>query len=295
MSRNTPEATCSPHPSPVAGATGGHRLRPVGYAVTGTATSRRVTWVGTSWKMNKTITETQAYCARLGQAELPENVQAFILPPLTALAVARAALPADAPVLLGAQNAHWAEHGAWTGEVSMRMVRDAGATFVEIGHSERRQHFAESDEVVARKVEAALAHELTPLLCVGEPMQARAAGRAEEFILAQLDSAVSRIPRQRVADIMVAYEPIWAIGVGGTPATAGDVESVVSALSARLRELTGGAGCRALLYGGGVDLDNAADLLGLPLLDGLFVGRAAWHVDGLLALLEIGAKRAVAG
>ena len=263
--------------------------------MTGADTSHRLTWVGTSWKMNKTIAETQAYCTRLAQAALPENVQAFIMPPLTALAAARAALPAEAPVLLGAQNAHWAEHGAWTGEVSMRMVRDAGATLVEIGHSERRQHFADSDDVVARKVESALVHGLTPLLCVGEPMPVRAAGEAESFLLAQLDSAVSRIPRQRVADIIVAFEPIWAIGVGGTPATAGDVASGVSALSARLNELTGGAGCRALLYGGGVDLDNAADLLSLPLLDGLFVGRAAWHVDGLLALLDIGAKRAIAG
>lgn len=259
--------------------------------MTDVTAGRRLTWVGTGWKMNKTIAETRAYCERLAAASLPPGVQVFILPPSTALATARATLPTDSPVLLGAQNAHWAESGAWTGEVSMGMVRDAGATLVEIGHSERRQHFAESDDMVARKVAAALANGLTPLLCVGEPLTERKSGEPEAFVVGQLESAVAHIPPERIADMIVAYEPVWAIGEGGLPATAADVESVVAALSARLGGLTGGAGCRALLYGGGVDLGNAADLLGLPLLDGLFVGRAAWNVDGLLALVDVGAQR----
>ncbi len=259
--------------------------------MTGTITGHRPTWVGTSWKMNKTVAETRDYCARLARTELPENVQAFILPPLTALAAARETLPLDSPVLLGAQNAHWAQPGAWTGEVSMGMVHEAGARLVEIGHSERRQHFAESDETVARKVAAALAHGLIPLLCVGEPTPVRRSGRAEAFVLAQLESAVAQIPARRVAEMVVAYEPIWAIGEDGVPATPDDIHPVVAALSARLTDLTGGAGCRALLYGGSVDPDNAGDLLGLSELDGLFVGRAAWHVDGLITLVEIGARR----
>jgi triosephosphate isomerase len=243
--------------------------------------------------MNKTIGETRAYCRRLTAAEFPPGVQPFVLPPLTALAAARDELPPNNPVLLGAQNAHWAEHGPWTGEVSMTMVGDAGAGMVEIGHSERRQHFAETDATVALKVEAALRHGLVPLLCVGEPGDIRAARKAEEHVVRQLDEGLARIPRDAVTGVLVAYEPVWAIGASGTPATPDEVAPVMTAVAARLAELTGGVGCRALLYGGGVDLGNAADLLALDSVDGLFVGRSAWAVEGLLALIDIAAASRV--
>jgi triosephosphate isomerase len=251
--------------------------------------SERATWVGTSWKMNKTIGETRAYCRRLAAATLPRRVQPFVLPPLTALAAAREELPPGGSVLLGAQNAHWAEHGAWTGEVSMAMVRDAGADLVEIGHSERRAHFGETDVTVALKVEAALRHGLVPLLCVGETAEVRAGGGAQEHVLHQLGEAVGRIPQADVSGILVAYEPVWAIGTAGTPATPDDVAPVMTALGAHLGELTAGVGCRGLLYGGGVDLRNAPDLLALTCVDGLFVGRSAWEVEGLLALVDVAA------
>lgn len=254
----------------------------------------RPTWVGTSWKMNKTIAETRAYCERLSTAALPANVQVFVLPPLTALAAARQTLATDSPVLLGAQNGHWHDHGAWTGEVSMPMLRDAGATLVEIGHSERREHFGETDETVGLKVEAALRHGLTPLLCIGEPQVIRAKGDAEEYVLRQIDAAVARLPRERITEVVVAYEPVWAIGATGTPATPEAVTPLMAALAARVAELTAGAGCRALLYGGGVSPDNAAALLALPNLDGLFVGRSAWNVDGLLGLVDIAARQRAA-
>lgn len=249
--------------------------------------SGRTAWVGTSWKMNKTIGETRAYCRRLAEAAFPAGVQPFVLPPLTALAAARDELPPTSPVLLGAQNAHWAEDGAWTGEVSMAMVRDAGAALVEIGHSERREHFGETDGTVALKVAAAVRHGLIPLLCVGESRSIRAGGAAEEYVVGQLDAAVSAIPADAVSGILVAYEPVWAIGESGTPATPDEVAPVMAALSARLSELTGAMGCRGLLYGGGVDLGNAPALLALDPVDGLFVGRSAWAVEGLLALVDV--------
>jgi triosephosphate isomerase len=250
----------------------------------------RTTWVGTSWKMNKTISEARAYCRRLAQADLPDGVLPFVMPPLTALAAARDELPSSSRVLLGAQNAHWAERGAWTGEVSMSMVADAGARLVEIGHSERREHFAETDETVSLKVEAALRHGLVPLLCVGEPGDIRAGGSPEKYVMRQLDAALARIPAPRVTEIVVAYEPVWAIGVAGTPATPDLVAPVMTALAERLAELTGGVGSRALLYGGGVSRDNAPALLELDHLDGLFVGRSAWEVEGLLDLIDLAAR-----
>jgi triosephosphate isomerase len=263
--------------------------------VTGAGAASGVVWIGTSWKMNKTIAETRAYCRTLAQASLPACVQAFVLPPFTSLAAARDELDAGSEVLLGAQNAHWAEHGAWTGEISMAMVRDAGGRLVELGHSERRENFGETDETVGLKVEAALRHGLTPLVCVGEPGAVRAAGAAEEYVLGQVDAAVARLSTAQVSDVIVAYEPVWAIGAGGTPATADDVAGVMSAVADRLSVLSDGAGCRALLYGGGVDLANAPELLRLPQLDGLFVGRAAWDVDGLLALVDLAAREQAGG
>ncbi len=261
-----------------------------GPTVTPQGGAARPTWIGTSWKMHKSIAETRAYCRRLREATLPPTVQPFVLPPLTALSAARDELGPLGPILLGAQNAHWADSGPWTGEVSMSMVGDAGAQLVEIGHSERREHFGETDQTVGRKVAAAFRHGLTPLVCVGEPRAVRDAGAALEYVLAQVDAAVAGVARSRISGMLVAYEPVWAIGVDGVPATPGLVGPVMSAMAARLRDLSDGAGCRALLYGGGVDTVNAAALLGLQQVDGLFVGRAAWHVDGLLALIAIAAR-----
>ncbi|MEV6981138.1 triose-phosphate isomerase [Sphaerisporangium sp. NPDC051017] len=255
-------------------------------------------WIGTSWKMNKTIGESREYARLLAEAlaetPLPDEVQPFILPAHTSLAAVRDQLGRDqlagAPVLLGAQNAHWAPEGAGTGEVSMRMVADAGAQLVEMGHSERREQFGETDETVARKARAAVDHGLLPLICVGEPGAVRTAGDAERFVTAQVRAALSRLQPEEIRQTLIAYEPVWAIGAGGTPATPEQVAPVMSRIAEEARRLGAGAGCRALLYGGGVDAGNAAALLRETPADGLFVGRAAWSVDGLLRLLAIGRR-----
>jgi len=249
-------------------------------------------WIGTSWKMNKTIPEALAYIDELLQTRVPEGVQAFLLPPHTALAAVRDRVPAGHSLMLGAQNAHWAAEGAGTGEVSMRMVQDAGAVLVEIGHSERRQHFGETDATVARKARAAVDQGLLPLICVGEPAAVREGGRAEEFVLAQVDAAVSLLSAEEIPDILIAYEPVWAIGETGRPATRAEVGPIMAAVSGRLAEHSTGRGCRALLYGGSVDPTNARALLADPHIDGLFVGRAAWTAAGLTALLALGGERA---
>jgi L-erythrulose 1-phosphate isomerase len=252
-------------------------------------------WIGTSWKMNKTLAEAGAFVDALASVQIPAGVQPFVLPPHTALAAVRARLAADSPVLLGAQNAHWAPEGAWTGEISMRMAADAGATLVEIGHSERREHFAETDDTVAAKTAAAIQHGLTPLICVGEPLAVRDAGEAEPFIAAQVRAALSRVSPGEIGGCLVAYEPIWAIGESGRPATEVEIAPVMAAISTTAADLADGGRLRALLYGGSVNLDNAAALLGDPHADGLFVGRAAWQPDGFIRLLEIAVRHVDGG
>jgi len=242
--------------------------------------------LGTSWKMTKTLAEAEAYVEELAEIEVPAELQLFVLPAHTALARVRDRLAPGSRIILGAQNAHWAEDGAFTGEVSMRMARDAGAELVEIGHSERRALFGETDETVAAKVRAALAHGVTPLVCVGEPRAVRDAGAAESFVVAQVLVALSGVPHDAEAGVVVAYEPVWSIGAGGTPATPADVAPVVTAVrEAVQRERPSLA--LAVLYGGSVDEHNAAELVEQVDLDGLFVGRAAWEAAGLARLSAI--------
>jgi len=245
-------------------------------------------WVGTSWKMNKTLAEAAAFVDALAGAEVPAGVQPFVLPAHTALAHVRDRLPAGSPVLLGAQNAHWGPEGAGTGEISMRMAADAGARLVEMGHSERRAEFGETDRTVALKAAAALAHGLSPLVCVGEPSEVRDAGGAVDFVAAQVRAALSGVDPADVGRVLVAYEPVWAIGEHGRPATQDQIAPVMALIAEVVAEAAGGGGSAlALLYGGGVHPDNAEELLTDPWTDGLFVGRAGWDVEGYLRLLQL--------
>ena len=237
--------------------------------------------------MNKTLGEAAAFVDELLDFTIPPGLQPFVLPAHTALAHVRDRLPPTSPVLLGAQNAHWGPEGAGTGEVSMRMVADAGAALVEMGHSERRESFGETDETVAAKAAAALEHGLVPLVCVGEPRTVRDAGHASEFVAAQVRAALSGVRPEQVDRVLVAYEPIWAIGEHGRPATQDQIAPVMALIAEVAAERSGGTGPRAVLYGGGVHPDNAADLLGDPHTDGLFVGRAGWAAAGFIRLLRL--------
>lgn len=238
--------------------------------------------------MNKTIGEALAYVDDvIGDLPVP-GVEVFVLPAHTALAAVHARIDGRAGLRLGAQNAHWELEGSGaTGEVSMRMVADAGAELVEIGHSERRARFAETDETVARKVHAALEAGLVPLVCVGEDASARHGGRFEGVVVDQLLSALSMVGGGDVDRLVVAYEPVWTIGPNGEVATA---EQVAPTLD-RLREVSDATTPNGhVLYGGSVDPTNAGTLLDVA--DGLFVGRAAWTASGLVELLAIAAAHA---
>jgi L-erythrulose 1-phosphate isomerase len=249
-----------------------------------TSPKNRPLWVGTSWKMNKTLAEADSFVDKLLTSPIPSGIQPFLLPPHTALARVRDRLPAHSPVLLGAQNAHWAAEGSWTGEISMRMAKDAGATLIEIGHSDRREHFGETDRTVALKVAAAIAHDLIPLICVGEPLAVREVGGAEEFVGVQVQIALSELAPAEIRQVIIAYEPVWAIGEQGTSPSVEQIAPV----TALINEVTSAAGLpRAVLYGGSVGTHNATQLLSDPNTHGLFVGRAAWEASGFIQLLKL--------
>ncbi len=238
-------------------------------------------WVGTSWKMNGTIASAREYAATLRAADPAGwiGVQPFVLPPATCLQAFSEALVGAPGVLVGAQNAHWENAGAWTGEVSIPQVADAGASLVEVGHSERRAHFGDTDEVVHAKVAAILRHGLRPVLCVGEPDGVFRAGGSAEFIVGQAESALAGLDS---GPVVLAYEPIWAIGVGGREPRREDLETAFDALADRFADRV-----TAIIYGGSVNRRNAAAVLAIPEVQGLFVGRAALRAEGYLEILRI--------
>lgn len=244
-------------------------------------------WVGTSWKMHKTLAEGLAFAEALA-AFLPgldARIQPFILPSFTSAREVKRALAATR-TKVGAQNMHWADEGAWTGEISPLMLRDCGLDMVEIGHSERRAHFGETDRTVGLKTSAAIRHGLTPLICVGETKAEREGGRADQVIGDQVRSALQSLQTASAPpELLFAYEPVWAIGEGGTPAGSGYVDrqhALIKSVAAGLLETA-----PRVLYGGSVNQGNAGELIAQPNVDGLFIGRAAWDVSDYQRILSI--------
>ncbi|MBZ9734518.1 triose-phosphate isomerase [Mesorhizobium sp. CA18] len=242
-------------------------------------------WIGTSWKMNKTLAEAQAFAGGLlADPQGDPRIQRFVIPPFTAAREVKAMLE-DTSVKVGAQNMHWADEGAWTGEISPVMLRDCDLDIVELGHSERREHFGETDETVGLKTEAATRHGLIPLICVGETLAEREAGLASEVLARQVRGALSGLgAAQKTAPILLAYEPVWAIGINGIPATSDYADARQAEIIATAEDVLGlRIPC---LYGGSVNPDNCAELIACPHIDGLFIGRAAWAVEGYLDILS---------
>lgn len=242
-------------------------------------------WIGTSWKMNKTLAEAQAFAEGLAAADggRDARIQRFVIPPFTAARQVAATL-AHSSVMVGAQNMHWAEQGAWTGEISAPMLVDCGLDIVEMGHSERREHFGETDETVGLKVESAVRHGLIPLICIGETLAERESGRATQVLEAQVRGALARLSQdQKSATVLLAYEPVWAIGENGIPATSDYADARQAEIIAVATDVLGHkAPC---LYGGSVNPENCEDLIQCPHIDGLFIGRSAWNVEGYLNIL----------
>ncbi len=242
-------------------------------------------WIGTSWKMNKTLPEALQFAEALAAADgnASPRIQRFVVPPFTSARQVKEVL-AGTSVQVGAQNMHWDDAGPWTGEISAPMLNDCRLDLVELGHSERRAYFGETDETVGLKVESAVRHGLIPLICIGETRAQRDAGQADVVLAAQVAGALGKLTgTQKSAPVLLAYEPVWAIGAGGTPASSGYADE----RHAKIIELASDIlGQRTLcLYGGSVNADNCEELIRCAHIDGLFIGRAAWNVAGYLDIL----------
>lgn len=246
-------------------------------------------WLGTSWKMNKTLGETQDYVRKLavGQRNFDPNgpCQLFIVPPHISLALASREL-AGTSILVGAQNMHWAAKGAYTGEISAGMIRSCGASLVELGHSERRAAFGETDETVNLKVLAALRAGLHPLICVGDTARERNFDVSVESVVRQVKIALHGVQPGQFHHALIAYEPVWAIGDAGTAADPDYVNTMHHAIREALAKMSEEATDIPILYGGSVNAANAVELSRQPEVNGLFIGRAAWNVVEFLKIVH---------
>lgn len=236
----------------------------------------RHTVFAANWKMNAGPTEARAFMRTFlaGSPPRPDRRLLFF-PPALSLATVRDALRDRSDISVGVQNIHWEGKGAFTGEISASIAKDAGATHVLVGHSERRHVFGETDEQSGKKCVAAHGAGLVPVLCVGEKLEERERGETEAVVLRQLRAGLRDLSRAQVGESLIAYEPVWAIGTGRT-ATPADASTVHASIRRALKEIAGDRGDGVpILYGGSVNAQNVRALLDAPGVDGVLVGGAS--------------------
>jgi triosephosphate isomerase len=242
--------------------------------------------VAGNWKMHKTVPEALELVRELRRllAQV-RDCDLVVAPPYTALHAVHKALE-DSAIAVAAQELFWEEKGAFTGAVSAAMLKDVGCTYVLVGHSERRQLFGETLESSGRRVRAALKAGLVPILCIGETLAERQANRTHEIVAAQLDAGIHGLSTPDLGRLVVAYEPVWAIGTGAV-ATPQQAQEIHAAIRERLRSRDAGVGeGTRILYGGSVKPDNARELLGQPDIDGALVGGASLTADQFVGIVK---------
>jgi len=249
----------------------------------------RTAILAANWKMHKTTEETERFLAEL-LPRVPESggPEIVVCPSFTSLKTA-VELSFQSRVRVAAQNMHEADEGAYTGEISAPMLLDLGVQGVILGHSERRQYFNETDEALARKVPAALGAGLEPILCVGENEAQRDADETEQVLTRQVQADLAEVPDARLSEVVIAYEPIWAIGTGrtATPEQAQEAIAFIRGLIDTRSDTA--AGAMRILYGGSVKPDNAAELIPQPDVDGALVGGASLDPGDFAAIVEAAA------
>ncbi len=247
--------------------------------------------VSGNWKMNENHFEALKLVQELGAlllaGTLPPGREVSLHPPFTSLRTVQTAVESDhIPVALGAQNCHWEDRGAYTGEVSAEMLAKLNVRYVITGHSERRQYFGETDEVVARKIDAILRHGMVPIVCVGETLAEREAGDAETKVRGQVRAALEGRPTEVVASVVLAYEPIWAIGTGRT-ATPADAQEMCAAIRSEVGHFAPSATAAIRVqYGGSVTPETAEELLAGEDIDGFLVGGASLDAQRLVSIVR---------
>ena len=251
--------------------------------------SRKILIAG-NWKMNKTATEAVELAKPIIEAIGNQNdIDVLMCPPFTSIS-AVSELIGNSTVRVGAQNMSATATGAYTGEISAAMLRDLQVSYVILGHSERRSYYGETDAFINRKVLACLENNLKPVLCVGETLEEREAGKVEEVIKTQLVGGLANVPADKAESVVIAYEPVWAIGTGKT-ATPEQAQEVHAFIRKELIGLLGQVGnAIRILYGGSMKPANADELLAKPDIDGGLIGGAALVAKDFLALIESGVK-----
>ncbi len=241
-----------------------------------------------NWKMHKTVAEAVEFVRELRGmvSTVRDQVEIAVCPPFTALSPVAKALEGS-NIKLGAQHCHWERSGAFTGEVAAPMLAEIGCTFVVAGHSERRQYFGETDDSVNRRAKAALAHALSPIVCVGETLDEREAGSTLAVVERQVRGGLKGLTGQDAKKLVVAYEPVWAIGTGRV-ATSAQAQQVHAHIRGLLGELFGAAAASGvrIQYGGSVKPDNAAELMAQPDIDGALVGGASLKADDFSKIVK---------
>jgi triosephosphate isomerase (TIM) len=251
--------------------------------------------IAANWKMNMTIRETEAFfegfLMDLGE---DRRVEVVIVPPFTALAKASELLRDVQNIKLGAQNMHWEKPGAYTGEISAEMLRDLFVNYVVLGHSERRTLFGETDAIVNKKTHAALANALRPIVCIGETLVEREAGKVEIVLATQLKGSLDGLSAEQIEEIVIAYEPVWAIGTGkvATPDQAQDAHAFIRGEIGEIWGAEAAAKVR-IQYGGSVKPSNAGELMAQADIDGALVGGASLDSRGFQEIVH--ATRALLG
>ncbi len=241
-----------------------------------------------NWKMNKTPSEAKTFAEQLKSSQMSQNVEVLVCPPFTALCKVIKVLKGT-NIKVGAQNMHWETKGAYTGEISAEFLLDAGCQYVILGHSERRQYFGETDETVNKKMLTALKVGLKPIMCVGEHLSEREAGKTFEVIKRQIEGGLANITS--LENVVIAYEPVWAIGTGktATPEQADEVHAFVREnISKKYGNET--ANQIRILYGGSVTPENVDNLMAKPNIDGALVGGASLKLDAFLRLINFTPK-----
>ena len=244
-----------------------------------------------NWKMHHTHLDAIAVVQKLGyrlDAADYERTEVVVCPAFTALRSVQTVIEADhLPILLGAQDVFWEEQGAYTGEVSPVMLAKLGVTYVIVGHSERREYFAETDETVNRKVKAVLNHGMTPIMCVGETLQEREAGETATKVSHQVRAGLGGLSPDDAGGLVIAYEPIWAIGTGRT-ATPEDANETIGVIRSMVAGLAGEAAAVTvrIQYGGSIKPGNIAAFMAMPEIDGALVGGASLDADDFTAIVR---------
>lgn len=262
----------------------------MGLAMTRKKIMRRVIIAG-NWKMNKTVSEAIELVNGL-KRELSEieNIDIVVIPPYTALSEISDML-LNSNIGLGAQDVHWEEKGAFTGEVSPIMLKDVGVRYVVIGHSERRAYFGETNESVNKKLKAVLKTGLLPIVCVGERLEEREAGKTFDVVKEHVEKGLKGISREDVLKIVIAYEPVWAIGTGrtATPEQAEEVHKYIRELLRKVYDKTVSENLR-IQYGGSVKPENIKDLISQENIDGALVGGASLKIEQFVPIVKESAK-----